>query len=122
MPDHHRTTAGRAMRAAALAAFVLATASCDGYGSGGTTGPVPADEVSVRNNTFSPGNRTVAAGTTVTFRWANGAAMHNVTFDDGPASANQSTGTYTRTFNNAGSFPYHCTIHGAGMSGTVTVQ
>jgi plastocyanin len=42
-------------------------------------------------------------------------------FDDGQKSPDQSTGTYTRTFNTAGAYPYHCTIH-PGMSGSVTVQ
>jgi plastocyanin len=42
-------------------------------------------------------------------------------FDDGQKSADQSTGTYTRTFTTAGAYPYHCTIH-PGMAGSVTVQ
>jgi plastocyanin len=64
----------------------------------------------------------VATGTTVTFTWNSGATQHNVTFDDGPASANQASGTYQRTFGTAGSFPYECTIHGSAMSGTITVE
>lgn len=99
-----------------VAAFALA--SC---GSDGPSGPVPADEVRVQNNSFSPSNRTVTAGTTVTFRWASGANTHNVTFGDGPTSPDQSSGTYTRTFAAAGNFPYQCTLH-AGMNGTITVN
>jgi plastocyanin len=98
-------------------AAVVATASC----SSSPTEPVPADEVRVSNNRFTPSNRTVAAGTTVTFRWASGSVTHNVTFNDGPASANQSSGTFQRLFANAGAFPYQCTIHN-GMTGTITVQ
>lgn len=30
-------------------------------------------------------------------------------------------GTYVHTFANAGTYNYHCTIHGAGMAGSVTV-
>jgi hypothetical protein len=30
-------------------------------------------------------------------------------------------GTFPFTFNSVGSFPYHCTIHGLAMSGTITV-
>jgi len=111
--------ARRARLTAAFGAAVLLLAG--GCGSDGPTGNVPADEVSVRNNNFAPASRTVTAGTTVTFRWVAGAVTHNVTFDDGPASANQSSGTYQRLFANAGTFPYHCTIHGAGMSGIVSV-
>ena len=48
--------------------------------------------------------------------------MHNVTFDDGETSGDQGTGHYQRTFATAGSYAYHCTIHGAKlMSGTITV-
>jgi plastocyanin len=100
------------------AAALLIVAACS---SDGPTGTVPADEVRVSNNSFSPATRTVATGTTVTFRWSASAATHNVTFSDGPASANQSSGTFQRTFNAVGAFPYQCTIH-AGMTGTITVQ
>src|SRR6185503_9813398 len=31
-------------------------------------------------------------------------------------------GTYSHTFNTLGSYGYHCTIHGTGMAGTVTVS
>ena len=113
----------RARVAAALVAVaVILAAGCDGYGSNGPGNNIPDDEVRVSNNQFTPSSRTVAAGTMVTFRWVSGSVTHNVTFDDGPASASQSSGTYQRTFANAGAFPYHCTIHGAGMSGTITVQ
>ncbi|HEU4564184.1 MAG TPA: plastocyanin/azurin family copper-binding protein [Gemmatimonadaceae bacterium] len=86
---------------------------------GGNSGP---NTVTVANNSFSPSRITVAKGTTVTWQWSAGAVTHNVTFDDGAKSASMSSGSYTRTFTTAGSFPYHCTIHGPAMSGTVTVQ
>lgn len=88
-------------------------------GEGGTSGP---NTVTVANNSFSPSRITVAKGTTVTWQWSAGAVTHNVTFDDGTKSAGMSSGSYTRTFSTAGSYPYHCTIHGAAMSGTVVVQ
>jgi plastocyanin len=31
-------------------------------------------------------------------------------------------GTYVHTFANAGTFPYHCTVHGLTMGGSVTVD
>jgi plastocyanin len=37
-------------------------------------------------------------------------------------SPEQMTGTFSNTFNTAGSFPYHCQVHGTSMSGTVTVR
>ena len=123
----------RRIHALALAAAVGALAACggSGYGStapidgttnGTTTGtPSTTNAISVRDNSFSPAATTVAPGTMVTWTWT-GANSHNVTFDDGPASATQQTGTYQRTFSTAGTYKYHCTIHGTAMSGTVTVQ
>lgn len=35
--------------------------------------------------------------------------------------AGSGAGVYPHTFNNAGTFDYHCTIHGLGMAGQVTV-
>ena len=46
----------------------------------------------------------------------------SVTFDDGPESAIQTAGSFNRTFGGAGTFPYHCAVHGAAMSGTVVVK
>ncbi len=111
-------TFARAVSRLVLVLTFVLTASC---GSDNPTGPVAADEVRVQNNSFSPANRTVTAGTTVTFRWSAGANTHNVTFADGPASPSQSGGTFTRTFAAAGVFNYQCTLH-SGMTGTITVN
>ena len=96
-----------------------------GCGSDGPTGADnPADDntVLVRNNQFSPTPLTVAVNETVTFQWNSAGTIHNVTFDDGPASPNQGAGSFPRTFPTAGSFPYRCTIHVAeGMTGVVNV-
>jgi plastocyanin len=108
----------RAATRAALALLAATLVSCSD-----PTGPEPGpNEVRVGDNFFNPGTRNIATGTTITWTWNSGSTTHNVTFDDGPASADQSSGQYERTFNNAGSFPYHCTIHGAGMSGTIVVN
>jgi plastocyanin len=97
--------------------------SACGSGSDSPTSPMAGgNTVTVGNNFFSPVDLSAAVGTTVTWNWAPGAVEHNVTFDDGQASATQSAGNYARTFSAAGTFPYHCTIHGAAvMHGTVTV-
>ena len=110
--------------------LVVATAGCGGGGGGDSTTAPPetqppptTNSVTVGNNFFNPGDIAAATGTTVTWTWASGATDHNVTFDDGIHSPTQSSGTYTRTFTAAGTFPYHCTIHGAAvMHGTVTVS
>ena len=68
---------------------------------------------------------TIAVGGTVTWTWSAGAVTHNVTFQTAGAPSNvsnTSSGSFPRTFNSAGTYQYVCTIHGASMSGSVTVQ
>ena len=90
--------------------------------SGGTaTTPSTSNEIRVVDNSYSPSATTVAPGTVVTWTWG-GTTAHDVQFDDGPRSSLQVSGTFQRTFAAAGSFPYHCSVHGASMSGTVTVR
>jgi plastocyanin len=110
-------------RILALAAVVLAltTVGC----SDSPAGP-DGTGVTVQDNSFNPSSRAVTAGQTVTWTWA-GSNQHDVTWDTGSpaASPTQASGTYDRTFATAGTYSYHCTIHGsagAGMHGTVTVQ
>jgi plastocyanin len=73
---------------------------------------------------FSPSSLTVNAGATVTFSNPSGVA-HNVVFDGtAPVGGDIgviSSGSQTRTFTTAGTYPFHCAIHD-GMSGTVTVK
>ena len=95
------------------------TGSTGGTATGGTTSTTNA--IAVADNSFTPSATTVARGTTVTWTWG-GRVQHNVTFDDGTASATQTSGTFARAFSVAGTYPYHCTIHGTAMAGTVTVQ
>ncbi|MDE3151542.1 MAG: hypothetical protein KGL93_04785, partial [Gemmatimonadota bacterium] len=83
---------------------------------GGST----SSSISVGDNFFNPNSTTVKVGTTVTWTWST-STTHNVTFADGTKSGNMSGGTYSRTFNSAGTFNYQCTIHG-GMTGAVVVQ
>jgi len=90
----------------------------------GRTGPNPV--VVIRSFAFHPEELTVGPGTTVT--WINcedpGTVAHTTTSDDGlwdsdllgPGGAD----VYTRTFEEDGSYPYHCTPH-PFMTGRVTV-
>ena len=98
---------------------------------GGTTPPYApsppppgntSNAIAVGNNVFDPGATTVPPGTTVTWTWQPGAVSHNVTFDAATKSPTQTAGTYSRMFATAGTYPYQCTIHGASMSGSVTVR
>jgi len=86
----------------------------DPSGVSGTT-------VAVEDNRFTPQQLPIAPGSTVTWQW-RGASLHNVTFDDGPTSTTQEDGQFQRQFSAAGTYPYHCTIHGLAMSGSVVVQ
>lgn len=117
--------------------------ACGGSGSStsnGVTdpGPVPppvtgsTTSLSVTNNKFTPARDSVAAGARLTWTWSSctgdgyggsTCASHSVQFDDGgPSSDIQSSGTFSRTFDSAGSYTYHCAVHGAAMAGTVIVK
>ena len=114
------------LRGPILLAALVAVAACGGdSGNGGQDpGETPEGDVLLRTSSFDPAELTVAPGTTVVWAWAS-ALQHNITFNDGESSGNQSSGTYERTFAAAGTFPYHCTIHGtptSGMRGVVTVS
>jgi plastocyanin len=123
---------------------LLAVASlCACGGSSNTTSPSNNSQpkvntppsvggISVTNNNFNPGSKTVPAGSNVQWAWNtctgdpyNGQSCisHSVTFDDGSASSPvQDEGTFTKSFNTAGTYTYHCSVHGTVMSGTITVQ
>ena len=90
--------------------------------AGGSTAE-STNAVTISNYAFSPANITVAKGTTVT--WTNKDSVgHTVTETDnlkGPASSVLNNGdTYSFTFDTAGTYHYHCSIHHE-MVGTVTV-
>ena len=104
-----------------VGALVLLAAGCGGNDNGGT-GPTnsTSNAISVRDNSYSPTATTVPVGTTVTWTW-RGANAHDVTFST-EHSAVQRAGTYQRQFTTAGTYDYHCSIHGAAMSGRVVVQ
>ena len=84
-------------------------------------------QIVVSNEIFTPNALTVAAGTTVRWVWAVGAAGHNITPVGGaepPATAsalNSYPFTYQHTFNTPGTYNYQCTQHPATMQGTITV-
>jgi plastocyanin len=103
------TGTGSGTGTASGTASVSITATDDGYG--------------YASYAFSPTSVTITKGGTVT--WSNGGGVaHNITFSTTGAPtnvANFSSGTSSRTFDNAGTFSYQCTNH-PGMSGTVTVQ
>ena len=139
-------------RRVALTTCAIALAACGGsadsgtYTSGPSTTPptttpgntnpgsVATNSVTVSPSSFDPANISVPVGTTVNWEWNScsgdgyggysSCVSHAIVFDDGSgiASATQSSGTFSRTFQTAGTFKYHCAIHGPSMSGQITVK
>jgi plastocyanin len=84
------------------------------------------DGVIIVDNAYQPKQIEVDPGTTV--MWTQeGELPHTVTADDGSFDSGEmgQGDTYSRTFQQSGSYPYYCTFHGApggeGMSGVVVV-
>lgn len=132
-----------------LSLLAAAAAACGGSsGPVGNSGAPPGSQVldiSMTNSgvstfAFSPASPMIKVGTMV--RWTNNGTVTHTTTSD--ASVNPAWtsgdlaapvpgggygggggtpgGSYSVTFNQAGSYPYHCTYHGAqGMTGTITV-
>jgi plastocyanin len=110
---------------AVLFLAVFGLAACGGSsrsGSPATTAAPVANAgaaVSLKNIAFNPSKVTIKAGQAVVWTWHDGSVPHNVS-GQGYSSVTQSSGTYSHTFPDAGTFKYTCTIH-SGMDGTVTV-
>jgi hypothetical protein len=97
----------------------------DPYGGGGSGSNCPTNSICMLSSTFDPNTLTIAKGTTIQFV-NNSAIAHTVNFDGArPPGVDDvplnSSGTFARTFNDAGTFNFHCTQH-AGMTGSVRVQ
>ena len=95
--------------------------------STGTTTPPPVNTgvtISMFNMQFLPDSKTVANGTVIT--WKNGDNYpHTVTSNDGfsfNSGSINGLGQFIYTATRAGTFKYHCTIHGMAMSGTLIVN
>ena len=133
----------RVNHALTVCAAICLLAACGGGGGGDATptaptgsgnNPPPASpSVTVTNNAFTPGDVTVAAGATVTWTWNSctggdgyGGGQtcydHNVQFASGASSETRSSGAFARAFPAAGTYEYHCLVHGTAMSGRVIVR
>jgi plastocyanin len=89
------------------------------YGNNGGGNP-GANEVWIQGMAFNPGTRTVSVGTTVTWTNKDGVA-HTVTGSGWGSGNLAQNAPFAHTFDTAGSYPYHCSIH-TSMTGTITVQ
>ena len=98
------------------------------------TGAHAADAaVDVQDDAFVPAEVTISVGDTVTWT-QTGSNPHSVTADDGsfdshpncPGMCMAQGDTFQHTFEEAGTFAYHCRVHGgpggAGMSGVIEVE
>lgn len=96
-----------------------ATPPSGSSGTGSTGGASTA--VSIANFAFDPASVTVKVGDTVT--WTNNdSTTHTITGDGDLNSGDVAPGsTYSKTFDKAGTYSYHCSIHKT-MTGTVVVQ
>lgn len=125
--------------------LIVAAAGCGGSSTSPTTGgtkttgnnpppegpPSTSSSILVGNNFFDPTATTVPVSTKVTWTWdacgsdgygGQSCTSHGIVFDDGTSSGTQAQGTWSRTFAAAGTYKYHCTVHGAAMSGSIIVQ
>jgi plastocyanin len=98
-------------------------------GSNSPTNPAPGTfkgTIEVHSDFYTPASVTIAAGDSVTWVWTG--SSHSVTegtpgggvhaFDSGV----KSSGKFGRRFNTAGTVHYFCTLHGAAMTGKITVS
>lgn len=126
------------MLAAAAAVGIFAACGGTGGASDGSasSSAEQSNTVTMRLIAFKPGNLTVDAGATVTWKQTD-AGFHTVTsgtvaqgaafvteepdgkFDSGEIAKGK---TFEFTFNEPGTYPYFCTIHPATMRGEVTVK
>jgi plastocyanin len=90
-------------------------------------------DIKIVDDAFAPDTLSIHPGETVTWTLLEG--VHTVTSNPGSMSCSPSsiesfdsglmqsggTTTFQHTFNAAGTFAYHCEVHGCEMKGTVTV-
>ncbi len=94
-----------------------------GGGSGGTSGTA---KIAMWNYYFLPAVDTVAAGTKVTWTNETSSTVHT-SISDSTGIWNSGNvnpgGSYSYTFNTAGTYPYYCQYHvSLGMKGTIVVK
>jgi len=128
-PTPGKTVAAAATATKAPAATMTKAPQATGATAAATSAPTSTSgagaksaSVTIKDFEFTPATVTIAIGGTVT--WTNdGPATHTATADDGSFdSGNLSQGkTFSHTFQTAGTFAYHCTIH-PFMTATVVVQ
>ena len=105
---------------AAIAAVVTALVPIGGAGAD-TSGAI----VVVRDSNYTPSRVAIRPGDVVIWTRPDGVTLtHSVTSDEGrfDADLTDQRRNVGFRFQEAGTYAYHCTIHGTGMSGSVVVQ
>jgi plastocyanin len=122
----------RTLTIVAAFAVLIGCSNSPTYGGGGGGGGGHSTTITVGNDLFTPTPDTVAAGQ-VTFTWSAASHGHTLKWDSGPGTLPADSGSVAspvfagsvvRTLV-AGTYQYHCQIHGGvgtGMHGTIVVQ
>lgn len=104
-----------------LTALVLGTGACSSPAPAEPAAPPVPNQVTVADRSYSPSELTVNVGDTVTWVFDDGGMAHDVVADDKYfRSPLMTSGSYTYTFDEPGTYNYHCTPH-PDMTGTITV-
>ena len=129
LQDGKKTLAKLIERRIHLAGFVLLLSSIVApaavFAVSTTSVSIQSGAPILGSNAFSPNPVTVSAGDSV--MWTNNdSTLHLLTNDAGAADTFTTPllsplGTFTATFANPGTVPYHCEIH-PQMTGTITVN
>ena len=94
---------------AALTLTVFLTACVPSTDTSSPRPPVSENPtVTIQGMSFTPDRVTIEEGDTVTWVWGDGDMPHDVS---GVGFKVQTEGTFTHTFEDAGDYPYVCTLH-----------
>ncbi len=87
-----------------------------------TPTPAPVTTVQIADNSFTPKELTIKAGTVVRWEWS-GSNPHSVLLGGVDSGQHTGSGTYEKVFKDVGvTFSYQCGVHGAAMSGKIIVE
>jgi plastocyanin len=105
----------------------LTFTGCKSSTSPGSSSGGRSTSITVGNDFYSISPDTVASGAQITWTWATPSNGHSVNWDSGPTtlpanSATMTSGSYNATLTVAGTYHYHCIVHGAAMSGVIVIQ
>ncbi|MGB3772192.1 MAG: plastocyanin/azurin family copper-binding protein [Rhodococcus sp. (in: high G+C Gram-positive bacteria)] len=106
-----------------LLAAVVTLLGLTACSSGDSGSAAPAMTVTVENMAYNPESVTIKKGDTVEWVFADNGLPHDVVEDDTEMFKSEllSEGTFSYTFDEVGTFTYHCTPHPM-MVGTVVVE